>query len=585
MGKNYTKAKNGSSPKNATALQVLRKVLWAGDYTARSAARRLLLTNKNHNSAAAATNAKKASDDAERFLDSQFAQAPVYVTPAAAGSITSYPWYNNEDVDDNNDTKLRGVELLDVLVSLFLVGLAVPATLLIRVLGPQARLLQSLLSEAETDDESLTNDRILIRCEADPELVYSLVQIMPVDLSSSSSLLPPPASVLAPTDETPRRTVWIMTDWHPRTLSLTTIIGSGNQPWQDGDPPNLLPTRSSPREDAVMYIGPDSLALVQHWLDGGDASSPDGAGITPGNDGDKSQAATRSPRSMLDLCAGSGIQALVALRLHPSMRTAVCVDVNPRALRFCAANAALNDESHRMELILADLITDRCLRYSRNVPKHDPRLSSVLSTYYPPFDLVTANPPFLPVPPALSIRHGQFSDGGGSGEDVLAAVVRLTAQVLSSRSAGAGTGIAAVVSEFLFDRELSIYCRIRDWWASGVGRTDLKELPPSEAGTVLLLTNECPISVETYAERRSDSISEYGEWYDHLRSLKVTSASPGLLLLRKERDGIISGKRRQGGFTVHHELVPKSPWGSIWTPSNPVAIAFTRNAIRTTFGG
>jgi hypothetical protein len=405
----------------------------------------------------------------------------------------------------------------------------------------------------------------------DPTLVYSLVQIMPVDLSS-----PPPSS--ASSDDVSGRTVWIMTDWHPRALSLTTI-GSGDRPTEaeggdDEDDPDLpSPKHPPPREDAVMYIGPDSLALVQHWLDQGSELS---GGVSGGGaSGDEDRRERKPPRSALDLCAGSGIQALVALRLHASLETAVCVDVNPRALRFCSANAALNRETTRVEMIQADLISGRCFRFSRgNVAKSEQRLSSLLSSY-PPFGLVTANPPFLPVPPALSTRHGLFSDGGGSGEDVLDAAVRLAAQVLSDG------GAAAVVSEFFFDPDRAILDRIRGWWTSGLGAMNRRS--SFETATALLLTNERPVSVETYAERRSGSPSEYEDWCDHLRSLGVTGASPGLLVLR--RGGATTGSAMdRGGIAVRHELVPQSRVGSLWTPSNPGATAFTRNAIRSAFG-
>jgi hypothetical protein len=319
-----------------------------------------------------------------------------------------------------------------------------------------------------------------------------------------------------------------------------------------------------------MYIGPDSLALVQHWLD--QESELSGGVSGGGASGDEDRRERKPPRSALDLCAGSGIQALVALRLHASLETAVCVDVNPRALRFCSANAALNRETTRVEMIQADLISGRCFRF---FTKSDERLSFLLSSY-PPFDLVAANPPFLPVPPALSTRHGLFSDGGGSGEDVLAAAVRLAAQVLSDG------GAAAVVSEFFFDPDRAILDRIRGWWTSGLGAMNRRS--SFETATALLLTNERPVSVETYAERRSGSPSEYEDWCDHLRSLGVTGASPGLLILRRGGGATAGSAKDRGGIAVRHELVPKSRGWSLWTPSNPGAIEFTRNAIRSAFG-
>ncbi|CAM9751899.1 unnamed protein product, partial [Heterosigma akashiwo] len=69
-------------------------------------------------------------------------------------------------------------------------------------------------------------------------------------------------------------------------------------------------------EEPVMYVGPDSLGLVRH-------------------------APRKRVEKLLDLCCGSGIQGIVAAASGYAS-SVVCVDINPRAVRFARANALLN---------------------------------------------------------------------------------------------------------------------------------------------------------------------------------------------------------------------------------------------------
>jgi carbamoyltransferase len=107
--------------------------------------------------------------------------------------------------------------------------------------------------------------------------------------------------------------------------------------------------------------------------------------------------APRTPRRCtLDLCCGSGAQALAAAAYSDRV---IGVDVNPRALRFAAVNAAAN-RIDRISFRLGD--TYDSLGDER-------------------FDAMLANPPFVPWPddaPALLYRGG-----GPRGEDVLARIM------------------------------------------------------------------------------------------------------------------------------------------------------------------
>lgn len=99
-------------------------------------------------------------------------------------------------------------------------------------------------------------------------------------------------------------------------------------------------------------------------------------------------------RRVLDLCTGSGVQGLVAAA---GAEQVVAVDVNPRAVALARMNAILNGVSN-LEVRQGDLFA----------PVRGER-----------FDLVIANPPFVPAP-----RRGpSYHSGGPRGDRVLRRVV------------------------------------------------------------------------------------------------------------------------------------------------------------------
>ena len=122
-------------------------------------------------------------------------------------------------------------------------------------------------------------------------------------------------------------------------------------------------------EAPVMYIGQDSRGLVH--------------------------AAPRKPcAKLLDLCTGSGIQALSGSRYATE---AVGVDLNPRAVRFARFNAQLNGITN-VRFLQDDLYN---------------------SFQDETFDIILANPPFVPSP-CSDLR---YRDGGHTGEAVLARII------------------------------------------------------------------------------------------------------------------------------------------------------------------
>lgn len=100
-------------------------------------------------------------------------------------------------------------------------------------------------------------------------------------------------------------------------------------------------------------------------------------------------------KNALDLCTGSGIHAIMSAGHAPSK----AVDINPRALEYARANAALN--SVEVETHLGDLF--EALQSEET------------------FDLITINPPFVPSPdPDVVLIH---RSPGETGEEVSHRVV------------------------------------------------------------------------------------------------------------------------------------------------------------------
>ena len=155
--------------------------------------------------------------------------------------------------------------------------------------------------------------------------------------------------------------------------------------------------------DQVMFVGKDSRSLAR--------------------------ATVRKPvRSSLDLCTGSGIQALLAATHSENV---VAVDVNARAVRCASFNAQVSGSSN-VSVKLGDL--------------YEPLGSQR-------FDLITANPPFVPSP----VDELQFRDGGSSGEDVQQRIVGGLPSFL------APGGIAQMVTELGEREDEPIVGRVRQW--------------------------------------------------------------------------------------------------------------------------
>jgi methylase of polypeptide subunit release factors len=97
--------------------------------------------------------------------------------------------------------------------------------------------------------------------------------------------------------------------------------------------------------------------------------------------------------SVLDLCSGVGTQALVCARTAEHV---TAVEIEPLAAKLFWVNAAMNELSDKLELLHGDLL--------------DPVAGRK-------FDVISCNPPFMPVPPG--VRYPRFADGGGDGLDMV----------------------------------------------------------------------------------------------------------------------------------------------------------------------
>jgi hypothetical protein len=158
--------------------------------------------------------------------------------------------------------------------------------------------------------------------------------------------------------------------------------------------------------DQVMFVGNDSRWLARATV-------------------------RRACRASLDLCTGSGVQALLAA---DHSERVVAVDINPRAVRCARFNAQVSGAGN-VEVMVGDLF--------------EPLAAAAQ------FDLITANPPFVPSP----IDEFKFRDGGRSGEDVQRRIVAGLPRYL------APGGIAQMVTE-LGEREGEpIVKRVRQWLA------------------------------------------------------------------------------------------------------------------------
>jgi methylase of polypeptide subunit release factors len=97
--------------------------------------------------------------------------------------------------------------------------------------------------------------------------------------------------------------------------------------------------------------------------------------------------------NVLDLCSGVGTQALVCARTAARV---TAVEIEPLAAKLFWVNAAMNGLTDKLELLNGDFLAPVAGRQ---------------------FDVISCNPPFMPVPPG--VRYPRFADGGGDGLELV----------------------------------------------------------------------------------------------------------------------------------------------------------------------
>jgi len=331
------------------------------------------------------------------------------------GIRTAGPFYISNNLI-HSGSKPVSADSLDVLIHLFLLGFSVSKAEIISHIGSEELNLFERLGIIEFSD-------------IDESLVTSYVQIFPLD-----------SNVFHSQSE---HSLFFATDWPP---PVSVIL----------------------EEDPVMYIGPDSIALVQH-------------------------APRKNCSSVLDLCCGSGVQGITAA-IHYAEKV-TCVDINPRAVRFTNFNAILNGVEDKVEVYCGDLY-------------------DALPDGHRKFDYILANPPFIPVPDKIDYiqqRYNIFADGGSDGEKVIRNICSCYHEFLTAE------GLLSVVTELANAEKYEE--KILEWCDN------------SRSFKSLVIHNDPLLSVKEYSWRRAQVEWEAQVWKDHLDSQGITDMSTGLIFI------------------------------------------------------
>ncbi|KAG5182376.1 hypothetical protein JKP88DRAFT_318847 [Tribonema minus] len=186
--------------------------------------------------------------------------------------------------------------------------------------------------------------------------------------------------------------------------------------------------------DPVMHVGVDSLGLA--------AAAPPPPPL-------------RSA-AVLDVCCGSGVQAIIALA--GGAGSAHLTDVSARAARFARFNLALNGMLSKAQAS-ADIEVEVYIDCEVFFVFHGSLYDAL-----PPdarYDVILCNPPYIPNPGDTAALEG-FGAGGSGGEEVLSAVVAGA----QKRLKGEGGGLY-VVSNLVNPEQYAD--KAKRWWSSDAG--------------------------------------------------------------------------------------------------------------------
>lgn len=206
-------------------------------------------------------------------------------------------------------------------------------------------------------------------------------------------------------------------------------------------------------------------------------------------------------RRTLDLCTGSGVQAITAARFSDKV---IGVDRNPRALNFAKFNALLN-QAGNVEFVQGDLYE----------PVQGER-----------FDLILANPPFVPAPS----QKLYFRDGGETGEEILEKIVAGIPRFLNDG------GYAQIVTVMVLMKISSYTEKVRQWLG--------------EDAFCLLTMNSKYIDVEPFIlghispDRKFDEYCDLVEsWALNYEKNNIEKLIEGLINIKKTGKGKWSGRQ------------------------------------------
>jgi carbamoyltransferase len=239
-------------------------------------------------------------------------------------------------------------------------------------------------------------------------------------------------------------------------------------------------------EDPVMYLGMDSMGLVY-------------------------TAPRHNVDCVLDLCTGSGIQALTASRYAQQV---VGVDINLRALRFARFNAQLNSIEH--------------VKF---------RSGNLYQAVSGKFDIILANPPFVPSPS----QDYRFRDGGANGEEILAQIIRGSAEHLTT------DGRLFIVTDLV---DLPKYqSKLAQWWQGGAA--DQLILHTADRDDILF---SVPHSHAPFGQTICEYRDELDRWLGNFHGAGLTAVNFGYILIKRLAD-INQQYNQQGTYytrTIHN---------------------------------
>ena len=213
------------------------------------------------------------------------------------------------------------------------------------------------------------------------------------------------------------------------------------------------------------------------------------------------QTQQRPGASVLDLGTGSGVQGVLAARWAGRV---VSVDINPRALDFARMNGMLNGVLERMEFHLGSL--------------YEPVAGQR-------FDVILANPPFVPNPEYEVL----FRDGGVQGEDILHIILRDAPDHLSDG------GILQIMTEIIYHDERGPVEKVRRWSEDRLRGVIFEQ----DDGFLDIYAQEHVLrayETEDTNESLAEKVKHYQDFLDSVGIWKITHATLHLLPDRPPRD-------------------------------------------------